>query len=330
MSVAGQRVVLVVPDDGSGMRLDAFLATRGGLGGLGLSRARVAGLIKEGAVLLNGGKCKPASKVKAGDVVSLVIPPVEEPRVSPEPIPVKIVYEDGDVLVVNKPRGMVTHPGAGVSSGTLVNALLFHAGGLSGIGGVIRPGIVHRLDKNTSGLLVVAKNDEAHRALASQLKTREMKRIYLALVHGEPKEERFTVDAPIGRHPVHRKKMAVVREGGKRAVSHFEVLRRYGGYSLLECSLETGRTHQIRVHLSHAGYPVVGDDVYGRRKEELPGAPRHALHAAEIRFHHPGTGEPMRFCAPLPEDMKTFIDVLEGFLPRLECGRSGRKGCGDS
>lgn len=308
MNEAGRRLVVAVPDDCSGMRLDTFLATREGLG---LSRARVAGLIKEGAVLLNGAECKPASKVRMGDVVSLVIPPVGEPRVDPEPIPVEIVYEDNDVLVVNKPRGMVTHPGAGVSSGTLVNALLFHATGLSGIGGVIRPGIVHRLDKNTSGLLVVAKNDEAHRELASQLKSREMKRIYFALVHGEPKEDRFTVDAPIGRHPVHRKKMAVVKEGGKQAVSEFKVLKRYGGYSLIECSLKTGRTHQIRVHLSYVGYPVVGDDVYGRKREEFPEAPRHALHAAFIRFQHPRTKEAMEFYVPLPDDMKTFIDIME-------------------
>jgi 23S rRNA pseudouridine1911/1915/1917 synthase len=313
-----RRVDITVEREIANERLDIYLARREELG---LSRSHIARLIKRGLVLVNGEKPRPAMKIKAGDIVGIEIPVNEGVCFEPEPISIDVVYEDDDLMVVNKPRGMVTHPGAGVSSGTLVNALLFHSTTLSTVGGDMRPGIVHRLDKNTSGLLIVAKTDEAHRALATQLKSRNIKRVYLALVHGEPTRCEFTIDKPIGRHPVNRKKMAVLKEGGKSAITHFRVLKQYSRHALLECSLETGRTHQIRVHLSHAGYPVVGDEVYGKRKEP-PEAPVWALHATRLCFFHPRTGEAMQFHATLPRDMACYMDIL-----KRESASASRRTC---
>lgn len=284
-----------------GQRLDSFLTHAG----VWPSRSFVQKIIEAGGVRLNGKPLKASYRLEAGDTIEVTW---EEPRaltVEPEAIPLEILYEDHDLVVVNKPRGMVVHPAAGNYSGTLVNALLHHCQDLSGIGGVIRPGIVHRLDKDTSGILVVAKNDFTHLALASQLKARKMKRIYQTLVHGKPPET-GRVEAPIGRHPVDRKKMAVV-SGGKPAVTNFYVVEYFTKYALLKVKLETGRTHQIRVHLSHLGYPVVGDPVYGPKKEAVP-IRGQALHAELLGFVHPRTGEYLEFTTAVPEAMQSAIE----------------------
>jgi len=293
-----------------GKRLDVYVAER-----LALSRSAVQRLIDEGWVLVNGGRQKPGRRVKAGDVVAVTIPEPEPLDTLPEGLPIDILYEDEDIIVVNKPRGLVVHPGAGNWSGTLVNRLLAHCKDLSGIGGKIRPGIVHRLDKDTSGVIVAAKNDAAHLALARDLKQRRVEKTYLAIVHGTPKEERGTINAPIGRHPTHRKKMAVLPEGqGRPAITHYEVIERLQGYALLKLNPVTGRTHQIRVHLAHIGYPVVGDAVYGRRKDAL-GMSGQALHAASLAFEHPRTRERMQFAAPLPDDMARVLARLREGVP---------------
>lgn len=292
---------LVVAEDG--VRLDSYLAAQP----LEISRARWQKMIKEEQVLLNGKKTKSSAVLQKEDVIAYQVPEAAELELEPENIPLDIIYEDSDLLVINKPQGMVVHPAAGNYHGTLVNALLYQVKDLSGINGVVRPGIVHRIDKDTSGLLVVAKNDKAHLGLSAQLKDHTMARVYWAIVHGVMGEPGGIVDAPIGRHPVQRKKMAVDPKNGKPAITHYRVLDRFAGYSLLELKLETGRTHQIRVHLSYLGHPVAGDPVYGPKKNPLQLAGQ-ALHAKEISFVHPTTGEKMHFTSDLPS---YFTNALE-------------------
>jgi 23S rRNA pseudouridine1911/1915/1917 synthase len=273
------------------------------------SRSAVQAWIKEGRVTVNGRTVKANYRLEAGDEVIVSVPPVEELAVEPEPIPLDVRYEDEDVIVVNKPRGMVVHPAPGNTSGTLVNALLAHCRDLSGIGGVARPGIVHRIDKDTSGLLMVAKNDKAHQSLAAQLKAHSVDRVYLAVVHGNIPHSRGTVDAPIGRDPHDRKKMAINHKNGKPAVTHFAVLEHWQQASLIECKLETGRTHQIRVHMASIGHPLIGDPVYGPKKNRYP-IQGQALHAKVLGFDHPRTGERIRLEAELPEDMEKLISFF--------------------
>ena len=243
-------------------------------------------------------------------MIALTIPEPEEPEILPEDIPLDILYEDSDVILINKPKNMVVHPAAGHYTGTLVNALMYHCrGDLSGINGVLRPGIVHRIDKDTTGVLIVCKNDRAHNALAEQLKKHSITRKYRAIVCGNLKEDEGTVDAPLGRHPQDRKKMAIVRSGGKRAVTHYRVLERFGNDTYIECQLETGRTHQIRVHMASLGHPLLGDEIYGRAKSpfKLEGQ---TLHAMVLGFIHPTTGEYMEFEAPLPEYFEKLLEKL--------------------
>ncbi len=277
-----------------------------------LSRAALQRLIESGEVLVNGAPTRPAYKVRVGDRLLVRIPPPEPTELLPEPIPLDIVYEDEALIVINKPAGLVVHPGAGNPRGTLVNALLYHCPTLS-VGGAVRPGIVHRLDKDTSGLLVVAKNDVAHQRLQQQFKRREVHKRYVALVIGAVKVASGYVNAPIGRHPVQRLKMAVV-EGGREARTRWTVRARYVDaagrpYTLLDVDLETGRTHQIRVHMAWLGYPLVGDTLYGPQRSPLP-APRQCLHAASLAFTHPLTGAALAFTAPLPEDFQRVLDDL--------------------
>ncbi|WP_152669225.1 RluA family pseudouridine synthase [Paenibacillus sp. DMB20] len=286
-------------------RIDKYIAE-----GLGeeASRSQVQLWIAEGHVQVNGSPVKPNYKLSVGDRISLVIPEPEAVEIVPEDIPLEIAHEDRDVIVVNKPRGMVVHPAPGHSSGTLVNALMFHCKDLSGINGELRPGIVHRIDKDTSGLIMAAKNDKAHASLAAQLKDHSVTRRYYAIVHGNISHDQGTIDAPIGRDPHDRKLYTVTDRNSKHAVTHFSVLERFGDYNLLELKLETGRTHQIRVHMKYIGHPLVGDPVYGRSKGlKMDGQ---ALHAAVLGFIHPSTGEYIEFSAPLPEDMEELLAVL--------------------
>ena len=313
-----ERHEITVEED-TGERLDSWLAAW-----LGLSRSRAVQLVEEGRVLLNGAVPKKRDRPAAGDRVEVRVPAPERSEVAAEEIPLDLLYQDADLLVLNKPPGLVVHPAPGHYSGTLVNALLHAVGDLSGIGGVLRPGIVHRLDKDTSGVMVVAKNDEAHRRLSDDLKARRVRRSYLTVAWGHLPADTLTVDAPIARHSNDRKRMAVV-EGGRRAVTHFRRLERWRAADLLRADLETGRTHQIRVHLLHAGHPVVGDGTYGVGRErgfsgeerrwaaELARrVPRQFLHAAELRFRHPRTGEEMRFHAPLPRDLAAAAEWARG------------------
>ena len=276
------------------LRLDAFVAAE-----TELSRTQAQRLIRDGAILLNGKSVKPNAITTAGDLVDITFPDPVETDVLPENIPLDVVYEDADLLMINKPQGMVVHPSAGHESGTLVNALLYHIRDLSGIGGELRPGIVHRIDRMTSGLIVVAKNDEAHRALSDQFRDHSAHRSYAALVDGNIREDEGTVNAPLARHPVDRKRMAIV-QGGRDAVTHWRVAARYGQYTLLQIELETGRTHQIRVHMASRQHPVTGDEVYGREKRPF-GLLGQALHGYRLAFEHPRTKEKMVFYAPLPE-----------------------------
>jgi 23S rRNA pseudouridine1911/1915/1917 synthase len=293
----------------TGARLDTFLAGRFGQ----FTRSRIKNLVDEGMARVNGKQAKAGLKLSAGDTVELDVPAPKEPSAKPEEIPLDIVYEDGSLLVINKSRGLVVHPAAGNESGTLVNALLSHCGDLSGIAGELKPGIVHRLDKDTTGLLVVAKNDRAHLSLSKQIAEKSAQRIYLALVEGNITEEQGRIDAPLGRSRADRKKIAVVA-GGRAAATEYSVLERFGSCTLVECRLETGRTHQIRVHMKHIGHPVVGDPVYGARRQ-LFNVAGQLLHAARLEFTHPETGERVRFEAPLPEDFQRVLDVL-----RRKCG----------
>lgn len=290
--------------DISGERLDAFLARAVPE----LSRSAAQKLIEEGCVLRNGKPGKKNDRLSPGDRIDVTIPEPKAVDIVPRQMPLDIVYEDEDVVVINKPKGLVVHPAAGHLDDTLVNGLLYAMEGeLSGINGALRPGIVHRIDKDTSGLLAVAKNDLAHAVLASQLKDHTMARTYEAVVCGSFREDSGTVNAPIGRHPTDRKKMCVTARGGKEAVTHWEVVRRYRGYTHIRCRLETGRTHQIRVHMAHIGHPILGDTVYGRKKPEL-GQSSQCLHAGALCFRHPRDGRPVMVFAPLPD---YFLQVLE-------------------
>ena len=290
--------------DIAGERLDAFLARRGE----NLTRSAAQRLIEEGRVTRNGKPGKKNDKLNTGDVITFSIPEPKAVDIAPTEMELDIVYEDEDLLVINKPKGLVVHPAAGHQDDTLVNGLLYAMGDdLSGINGELRPGIVHRIDKDTSGLLAVAKNDFAHSFLASQLKDHSMYRVYELIVCGNLKEDSGTVDAPIGRHPTDRKKMCVTARNSRDAVTHWEVIRRYKGYTHVRCRLETGRTHQIRVHMAHIGHPILGDIVYGRKKPEL-GQDSQVLHAGTLCFAHPRDGRPVLVLAPLPE---YFTQVLE-------------------
>ena len=295
---------LTLTADREGERLDAFLARSVP----GLTRSAAQKLLEDGAVTLSGRPGKKNDRTVVGIEVSVTLPDPEPLDVLPQNIPLDVVYEDDDVIVVNKPVGMVVHPAPGHPDGTLVNALLYHCGSsLSGINGVLRPGIVHRIDRDTSGLIIAAKNDRAHLALAAQLQDHTLARVYEAVAVGSLKEDSGTVDAPIGRHPVDRKKMAVDRKNGRPAVTHWSVLARYPGYTRVECRLETGRTHQIRVHMASIGHPLLGDVVYGSKKP-FPGLAGQCLHAKRLRFLHPSTGEPVEVECPLPQ---WFTDVLK-------------------
>ena len=293
-------------DDGCGRRLDVFLAEK-----VEITRSYAATLIEEGNVLVNGKNAAKNTKLKAGNTVEITIPDPQEYTADPENIPLDIVYEDEHLLVVNKPKDMVVHPAAGNYSGTLVNAILYHCGdSLSGINGVMRPGILHRIDKNTSGLLLVAKNDNAHLFLAEQIKEHSLTREYEAVVYGNLKNDSGTVDAPIARHPVNRKQMAIVA-GGKEAVTHYTVLERFGDFTHVKLRLETGRTHQIRVHMASLGHAVAGDDVYGPKKviTKLGGQ---CLHARKIGFIHPVSHKYMEFTSELPEYFTKFLNECRG------------------
>lgn len=290
----------------SGVRLDKFIADSG----IELSRSAAVSLIDSGSVTVNGKAENKKYKLAIGDEVIVRIPEPVPYEAKAEDIPLDIVYEDSDLLVVNKPKGMVVHPAAGNYEGTLVNALLFHCGdSLSGINGVLRPGIVHRIDKDTSGLLIVAKNDYAHKLLAEQIKEHSFTREYEAVVFGNLKDESGTVDAPIGRHPVDRKKMCITQKNSKNAVTHYRVLERLKGYTYIQCKLETGRTHQIRVHMASLGHPVAGDLVYGVKNERVPFTGQ-CLHARKIGFVHPVTKTYMEFTSPLPAYFEQFLTKL--------------------
>ncbi|PKM81688.1 MAG: RNA pseudouridine synthase [Firmicutes bacterium HGW-Firmicutes-14] len=297
----------IVEGDRAGIRLDVVLSSLNPE----LTRSRLQKLIGTGEILVNGEQSKANYRVKEGDHITLRIPEPEALEIKGEEIPLDIIFEDRDILVVNKPQGMVVHPAAGNYSGTLVNALVEHCEDLSGINGVIRPGIVHRIDKDTSGLLVVAKNDRAHLGLANQIKDHRVNRRYLALVHGNIQEPRGIIEAPIGRDPKDRKKMAVVTRNSKPALTRYRVMERFGDYTLIECELETGRTHQIRVHLAFLGHPVAGDPVYGPKKNPL-NLKGQALHAYQLEFEHPVTGEFMEFRADLPPGLAKIIDQMRG------------------
>ena len=293
--------------DRDGERLDVFLARMDET----LSRSRVQRLIADGHVMVDGKTPKASQRLSEGATVAVEMPEPEAADILPEQIPLDILYEDEDVIVVNKARGMVVHPAAGVSSGTLVNALLAHCKDLSGINGALRPGIVHRLDKDTSGVMIAAKNDAAHRSLAEQIQQKTAKRVYWAILTGNIAEEEGVIHGAIGRNPKDRQKMAVVRENGKDATTHFRVLERFGAYTLVECRLMTGRTHKIRVHMAYIGHPVVGDPKYGAKKCPFS-IEGQALHSKTLMFTHPRTGEKMEFEAPLPEDMQMILDELRG------------------
>lgn len=308
-------------------RLDIYLAERV----TDASRSYIQKLITDGHVLVNGSVQRPNHKVQRGDQISITIPPAEPMKVEAEDIPLDVVYEDGQILVINKARGMTVHPAPGSKQGTLVNAILAHSDDLSGIGGVERPGIVHRLDKDTTGLLVVAKTDQAHQSLQGQIQKRSAERRYIALVWGETKFNDAVVDAPIGRHPSDRQKMAVItdtdRYTAREAVTHLKVIQRFRSFTLLEAKLDTGRTHQIRVHCSFIGHSVVGDSAYGGAKRAIPSSYSkleqrelsvliealhgQALHAFSLSFDHPTTGKRLSFEAPLPEDMQALVNCLE-------------------
>lgn len=302
---------MILTADMPGERLDAFLARSD----LGLSRSAAQKLMEEGCVTLQGRKGKKNDRLNAGDEIEVIIPEPKEVDVAPKEIPLDIVYEDDDVVVINKPKGLVVHPAPGHEDDTLVNGLLYALGeSLSGINGELRPGIVHRIDKDTSGLLAVAKNDLAHTVLASQLVDHSMARTYEAIVCGNLKEDQGTVDAPIGRHPSDRKKMCVTQRNSKSAVTHWEVVKRYRGYTHIRCKLETGRTHQIRVHMAYIGHPILGDTVYGHKKKEL-GQDTQCLHAGALCFRHPRTGQPVLVFAPLPEYFTQVLKKLDQTSP---------------
>ena len=296
---------LTAATEHAGVRLDAFLSADGAL-----TRSQAARLIAEGRVRVNGKPAAKSARLSGGETVTVDVPQLRESALPPQNIPLDVVYEDDDVIVVNKPTGLVVHPAPGHPDGTLVNALLHHCGdSLSGIGGEKRPGIVHRIDRDTSGLIIAAKNDAAHLALSAQLKDHSLSRTYECLVTGNMKQDSGTVDAPIGRSSADRKKMAVVPTG-RRAVTHWEVIARYPGVTHLRCRLETGRTHQIRVHMAYIGHPILGDTVYGAKKP-VPGLTGQCLHATGLRFVHPRTGEPVELHCPLPPEFTAMLQKLQ-------------------
>lgn len=308
---------LTYPETGATERLDSFIARSLA----DLTRSAVQRLIESGMVTINGLPGKPSQKLKGGERLTVTIPPPTAAVPIAEEIPLDILYEDSDIIVVNKAAGMVVHPAAGNPSGTLVNALLGHCRDLSGIGGELRPGIVHRIDKGTTGVLVVAKNDRAHQSLSEQFKQHSIKRVYLALVYGSPREDKGKFDAAIGRHPVDRKRMSIKSKYGKRAVTNWRVVSRLGPITFIRLMLETGRTHQIRVHLTEAGFPLVGDEVYGsgrgadlrnlELRKLIKDLGRQALHAKTLGLIHPASGDYLEFDTELPEDMAKIVEYLE-------------------
>lgn len=300
----------IIGEEAEGRRLDAALADDEGLG---LSRNRIQQLIGDGRVTVDGSVTRPSHRLAGGERVVVSIPAPEPSTVVGEDIYVPIVHEDEDIIVVDKPRGMVVHPAVGHRRGTLVNALVQHCPDLTGVGGVLRPGLVHRLDRDTTGLLVVAKNDRSLESLSRQIKERLVIKEYLAIAVGSISPTRGVIEAPIGRHPRHRQKMAVVT-GGRDAVTHYQIVEQAGSYSLVRLRLETGRTHQIRVHLTHVGMPIVGDPVYGSRPEQGVFDGGQALHATRLSFRHPGTGEWLEFDSPLPADLGQLWLQLGGTL----------------
>ena len=298
-------ILLRASEESKNQRLDAFLASSLD----GLTRSQATRLIESGEVAVNGRAVSKSYKLAGGEDVAVTLPEPEPVEVVPQDIPLDVVYEDADVIVVNKPSGMVVHPAPGHPDGTLVNALLYHcAGTLSGVGGALRPGIVHRIDRDTSGLSIAAKNDAAHQYLSAQLADHTLARTYECIVVGKLREDRGAVDAPIARHPTDRKRMAVVA-GGREAVTHWEVIARYPGYTHVRCRLETGRTHQIRVHMAYIGHPILGDTVYGAKKE-VPGLTGQCLHAVGLRFLHPRTHEVMELSCPLPDEFTRMLQKI--------------------
>lgn len=297
--------LLTTPED-AGTRLDSFLAASLPE----LTRSAAARLIETGQVAVNGRPAVKSGRLSGNETVCVVLPDPEPVEAVPQDIPLDVVYEDRDVIVVNKPSGLVVHPAPGHPDGTLVNALLYHCGeSLSGIGGALRPGIVHRIDRDTSGLIIAAKNDAAHQALSAQLQDHTLARTYEAIVIGNLREDAGTVDAPIGRHRTDRKKMAVVDRGGKSAVTHWEVLERFPGYTYIRCRLETGRTHQIRVHMAYIGHPILGDTVYGAKKS-VAGLTGQCLHAVGLRFLHPRSGEAVELACPMDPEFTAVLEKL--------------------
>lgn len=291
----------------SGLRIDKYLSSVNEQ----LSRSYIQKLLKSGLVLVDGKPVKASYQVDEGDVISLDIPEAVEPEIEPENMDLDILYEDQDVILVNKPKGMVVHPAAGHYSHTLVNGLMYHCKDqLSGINGVMRPGIVHRIDMDTTGVIIACKNDMAHNSIAAQLKEHSITRRYQAIVHGVLKDDAGTIEGPIGRHPTDRKKMSINYNNGKSAVTHYKVLKRFRQYTHVECRLETGRTHQIRVHMASIGHPLLGDLVYGPGKCPIPGLQGQTLHAGVLGFIHPRTGEYMEFTAPLPEYFAKLLNTL--------------------
>ena len=298
-------ILLRASEESKNQRLDAFLASSLD----GLTRSQAARLIESGEVAVNGDTAGKSYKLAGGEDIAVTLPEPEPVEAVPQDIPLDVVYEDADVIVVNKPSGMVVHPAPGHPDGTLVNALLYHcAGTLSGVGGALRPGIVHRIDRDTSGLIIAAKNDAAHQYLSAQLADHTLARTYECIVVGALREDRGTVDAPIARHPTDRKRMAVVA-GGREAVTHWEVIARYPGYTHVRCRLETGRTHQIRVHMAYIGHPILGDTVYGAKKE-VPGLTGQCLHAVGLRFLHPRTHEVVELSCPLPDEFTRMLQKI--------------------
>ena len=298
-------ILLRASEESKNQRLDAFLASSLD----GLTRSQATRLIESGEVAVNGRAVSKSYKLAGDEDIAVTLPEPEPVEAVPQDIPLDVVYEDADVIVVNKPSGMVVHPAPGHPDGTLVNALLYHcAGTLSGVGGALRPGIVHRIDRDTSGLIIAAKNDAAHQYLSAQLADHTLARTYECIVVGALREDRGTVNAPIARHPTDRKRMAVVA-GGREAVTHWEVIARYPGYTHVRCWLETGRTHQIRVHMAYIGHPILGDTVYGAKKE-VPGLTGQCLHAVGLRFLHPRTHEVVELSCPLPEEFTRMLQKI--------------------
>ena len=298
-------ILLRASEESKNQRLDAFLASSLD----GLTRSQATRLIESGEVAVNGRAVSKSYKLAGGEDIAVTLPEPEPVEAVPQDIPLDVVYEDADVIVVNKPSGMVVHPAPGHPDGTLVNALLYHcAGTLSGVGGALRPGIVHRIDRDTSGLIIAAKNDAAHQYLSAQLADHTLARTYECIVVGALREDRGTVGAPIARHPTDRKRMAVVA-GGREAVTHWEVIARYPGYTHVRCRLETGRTHQIRVHMAYIGHPILGDTVYGAKKE-VPGLTGQCLHAVGLRFLHPRTHEVVELSCPLPDEFTRMLQKI--------------------